>query len=123
MRNPLPIALLASTMLGATLVAPVFHAWAGDEGHEDGHDVNSHRDDEQEERDLILDEVRRGAILPLPKLKAVVLQRWPGELVALKVDREGGRIRYEFRVLRPDGRLTEVEIDAADGSILEVENE
>jgi uncharacterized membrane protein YkoI len=122
MRKPFLIALLAGTSLCATLVTPVFQARADDDRHEDDGTV-SRRDDEQRERDLIMEAVRRGEILPLPKLKSVVLERWPGELVALKVDREDGKIRYEFRILRPDGRLTEVEVDAADGAILEVENE
>ena len=118
MRKPSMITRLASAVVAATLLASLTPVLA-----DDGHKLNSSRDDEQEQRDIILDAVRRGQILPLPKLREVVLRRWPGELVALKVDRDDGRIRYEFRILRPDGRLTEIEVDAADGSVLEVENE
>ena len=96
---------------------------ADDDRREDGHRVRSSLDDEQHERDLVLKAVRRGEILPLATLKASILQRWPGDLVGLEIDREDGRILYEFRILRPDGRLTEVEVNAADGSVLEVENE
>lgn len=111
--------------LWALLVASAaFAAWAPVVRADDDHERKLEADDEERvDRDHVLEAVQRGEILPLPKLKSEVLERWPGEIVALSVDREHGRISYEFRVLRPDGRLTEVEVDAADGSILEVENE
>ena len=118
MKKPSRILLWAFLVVGAAqaTTAHVAHA-------DDDHGRKTEADDEREDRDQVLEALRRGEILPLPKLKALVLARWPGEIVALSVDREDGRIRYEFRVLRPDGRLTEVEVDARDGSILEVENE
>jgi uncharacterized membrane protein YkoI len=39
------------------------------------------------------------------------------------VDAEDSRIIYEFRIIRAGGQLTEIEVDAADGRIIEVENE
>jgi uncharacterized membrane protein YkoI len=47
----------------------------------------------------------------------------PGELIDVRVDRDEGRIIYEFRILRGTGRVTEVEAEAASGRIVEVENE
>lgn len=125
MQKPSLPLFLGLVLLGALIAARGTPAHAdNDQGEDrDKRTADSERDDEQEDRDAVLDAVRRGEILPLPRLKALVLERWPGELVALSVDREKGRIVYEFRVLRPDGRLTEVEVNAADGSILEVENE
>ncbi len=108
-------------MLWALLVGTALAAHGAVARADDDHDHKAEA--ESEDRDQVLEAVQRGEILPLPKLKALVLERWPGEIVALSVDRKRGKIRYEFRILRPDGRLTEVEVDAADGSILEVENE
>ena len=119
MLKPSRIIFWALLVVGAALAVPGSAARADDD-----HDRKVEADDEERvDRDHVYEAVRRGEILPLPKLKALVLDRWPGEIVALSVDRKHGRIRYEFRVLRPDGRLTEIEVDAADGSILEVENE
>jgi uncharacterized membrane protein YkoI len=112
---------LSRITLWAFLVGTALAAQGAVARADDDHDHKSEA--ESEDRDHVLEALRRGEILPLPKLKSQVLEQWPGEIVALSVDRDHGRIRYEFRVLRPDGRLTEVEVDAADGSILEVENE
>lgn len=119
MLKPSRITLWALLVVGAVLAVPGPVARADDD-----HEKKIEADDEERiDRDHVYEAVRRGEILPLPKLKALVLERWPGEIVALSVDRKHGRIRYEFRILRPDGRLTEIEVDAADGSVLEVENE
>jgi uncharacterized membrane protein YkoI len=122
MRKAVSTLCLAPALLGATLAIAPAAARADDDGG-DGSNIRTPREEEQEDHDAILDAVRRGAILPLPKLREGVLSRWPGDLVAVSVDRDDGRIRYEFRILRSDGRLTEVEVDAADGTVLEVENE
>lgn len=67
--------------------------------------------------------VKEGAIRPLAVLKAEVLAKLPGELIDVRVDRDDGHIIYEFRILRDSGRVTEVEVEAASGRIVEVENE
>jgi len=112
--------MIRVVFLAAAALAAYGHATRADDDHEHRKEVD---DDERDDRDWIRDALGRGEILPLPQLRAVVLERWPGEIVALSAKRKHGRFRYEFRVLRPDGRLTEVEVDAADGTILEVENE
>ncbi|MBD9649860.1 PepSY domain-containing protein (plasmid) [Ensifer sp. PDNC004] len=73
--------------------------------------------------DELARQVREGKILPLSVLKALVLRRIPGELINVSVDREDERLVYEFRVLRSGGQVTEVEVDAAAGKIVEIENE
>lgn len=73
--------------------------------------------------DELARQVREGKILPLGVLKELVLRRIPGELINVSVDREDERLVYEFRVLRSGGQVTEVEVDAAAGKIVEIENE
>ncbi|MGO8311216.1 PepSY domain-containing protein [Rhizobium ruizarguesonis] len=68
-------------------------------------------------------QVHEGKILPLTVLKAKVLAKSPGELIDISVDRHDDRIIYEFRILRGGGQVTEVEVDAASGRIVEIENE
>jgi uncharacterized membrane protein YkoI len=86
--------------------------WAGD-------------DDEtgRQTRDRVLRSVQKGEVLPLPKLRHIVLARWPGELLGVEIDEEHGTLSYAFKVLTEGGRLTEIEIDARTGKIIEVENE
>ena len=67
--------------------------------------------------------VLRGEILPLDRILGILRDRFPGEIVEIQLELEGGVLTYEFDLVSPDGRLYEVEIDAAGGAILEVEDE
>lgn len=79
--------------------------------------------DEGETLDAVHEAVEKGMLKPLPDLKTIIKGRFPGEIVRIKPHRKQGIITYEFKVLQPDGRLVEIEMDAASGRILEVENE
>lgn len=79
--------------------------------------------DEGETLDAVHEAVERGEIRPLPELKGIIGKAYPGEIVRIEPHRRKDGIRYEFKVLRQDGRLLEIEMDAASGRILEVENE
>lgn len=85
--------------------------------------TNSVEDDDLLSHDDLSQLVKTGRIRPLSVLKAQVLAELPGELIDVRVDRDDGRIIYEFRILRDSGRITEVEVEAASGRIVEVENE
>ena len=50
-------------------------------------------------------------------------QRFKGDIVRVEPRRKHGRFLYKFKVLSPEGQLVEIEMDAASGAILEVENE
>lgn len=106
MRHPLVLLsfLCLSMLLG---VAP---AYAGDI-------------DETPSQDQLHELVLKGKILSLATLKSQVLARLPGELIDVSVARGDDAIVYEFRILREDGQVTEVEVDAASGKIIEIENE
>ncbi len=82
-------------------------------------------DDEQQEaeHDQLRDGVASGRIKSLAELRRVVLARVNGDIVSARVEREHGLELYEFRVLRGDGRLVEVEVDARSGKIREIEND
>jgi uncharacterized membrane protein YkoI len=63
----------------------------------------------------------RGEILSLDKILAVLRQNFPGEIIEIELELEDGVFVYEFDILAPDGRLFEVEIAAATGKIVEIE--
>lgn len=88
-------------------------------------DERSHAagDDDLPSHDDLSRLVQEGRIYPLAILKAKVLAKMPGELIDVRVERDDGVIIYEFRILRDSGRVTEVEVEAASGRIVEIENE
>lgn len=79
-------------------------------------------DDEGHNIDALEQAVGRGEIQSLAKLKAIIRQTFPGEIVRVTTHDHHG-VKYGFRVLKTDGRLIEVEMDAVSGRILEVENQ
>lgn len=74
-------------------------------------------------REHIRERVQRGEIKSLAELRRIVAGEVDGEIVSTSIDQEHGVTVYEFRVLRPDNRMVEVEIDAASGVVLEIEND
>ena len=62
--------------------------------------------------------VTRGEAMALVDLLAKIGPALAGEIVAVELEREGGRWVYEFKVVGPDGRRQEVLVDARNGEIL-----
>ena len=83
----------------------------------------SRADDDDVDMDEVLKSVRSGAAMPLAAIRRRISDRIDGEIVRIEVKREHGHLVYEVRVLNADGKLVEVEVDAASGRILEIENE
>lgn len=69
--------------------------------------------------------VERGEILPLSALLPRIRAAFPGEVLDIAIDLyPDGRIEeYEIEILTPEGRLIEVDVDAATGEITEVGDE
>ena len=83
----------------------------------------SRADDDDVDMDEVMKSVRSGAAMPLAEIRARISNRLDGDIVRVAVKREDGHLVYEVRVLKADGKLVEVEVDAASGRILEIENE
>ncbi len=111
MRHPLFLSLPAVLLL-AIMAAPLR---ADDDGDGDGSTGDT--------LDAVHEAVEKGLLKPLPELKAIVVGEFPGDIVRIEPHRRHGTITYEFKVLQQDGRLVEIEMDAASGRILETENE
>ena len=79
--------------------------------------------DDDDTIDAIHQAVEAGNVRPLPELKAIIAGRFQGDIVRIEPHRSHGAFTYEFKVLQRDGRLIEIELDAATGRILKTENE
>ncbi|MBB5537192.1 PepSY domain-containing protein [Rhizobium giardinii] len=95
-----------------------------------GHVSTARADDDRESivspddaREHIRERVQQGEIKSLAELRRIVADKVDGEIVSTSIDQEHGITVYEFRVLRPDNRMVEVEVDAASGVVLEIEND
>lgn len=77
--------------------------------------------------DIGHDEARRlveaGRILPLEQILTDLQNNVPGKLLKTELEWDDGRIVYELKILRSEGRVQEVEIDAATGEILKIEDD
>ncbi|MBX6374222.1 MAG: PepSY domain-containing protein [Acetobacteraceae bacterium] len=62
--------------------------------------------------------LERGEALPLAEVLARVRPELGGEVIGVDFEREDGRWVYEFKVIGPAGRLTEVRVDAATAQVL-----
>jgi uncharacterized membrane protein YkoI len=70
--------------------------------------------------------LERGEALPLADILARVRPELGGEVVGVSFERDrgnGGRWIYEFKVIRPDGRLVELDVDARTARVLKREAE
>ncbi|MDI9848796.1 PepSY domain-containing protein [Rhodoblastus sp. 17X3] len=76
-------------------------------------------DESRSDQDEAREAVERGAIRPLEEILAKLRERFPGEIVKIKLEREHGIWVYEFRLLEPQGRLREITVDAATGAVNE----
>lgn len=62
-----------------------------------------------------------GEIRPLAQTLDEVQKRYAGRVIKIELDREHGRWVYELKLLPDNGRVYELEIDAADGRLLRSE--
>lgn len=81
-------------------------------------DANDKRDQELARRALL-----EGRIRPLAEITEMVTPLLPGTILGVEIEVEKGRIIYEFDVIEPSGRLKEVDVDAATGEILKIEDD
>ncbi|WP_313349477.1 PepSY domain-containing protein [Paracoccus sp. (in: a-proteobacteria)] len=69
------------------------------------------------------DAVGRGEFLPLEEILAIVSRDHPGQIIEIELEFEDGVWEYEVELVTPDGRLIEIDLDAATGEILEYEED
>ena len=74
-------------------------------------------DDGDHDHDAARRALEAGDVLPLATLRDRVAAELGGRIVGVEFEREDGRYIYEFKLLMPDGRLREVELDARTGDL------
>lgn len=101
MRSGLRHLLLAiAVLLSLALFPPSF---AGDGDH-----------------DRARDALEAGKILPLPTIITQLEQTYPGQIVEVELEYDDDMWIYEIKLLRTEGTLVKIEIDASDGTLLSI---
>lgn len=59
-----------------------------------------------------------GEVLPLKTVLERIERQYPGQVMEVELEREGGRWIYEIKLLRSGGALLKLEVDARDGTLL-----
>ncbi len=67
--------------------------------------------------------VAKGQILPLAEVLARVQAIQPGRVVEVELEQDEGVMVYEVELVTPDGRLIEMDLDAATGALVELDEE
>jgi uncharacterized membrane protein YkoI len=111
-------------LMGLLSLVPL-QAGADDQENGGGADwyEQSHRHDHELAREARL----RGEIQPIAAILDHVGEQTPGEVIGIELESEqraGLPVWiYELKILTPDGRRLEIEVDARDGRILELEDD
>lgn len=80
-------------------------------------------DDDDVDHDVARRLVEKGDIRALSTIVEEVATSVPGKVLEVEFEHEKGLYKYELKILRPDGKVQEVEVDARSGSILKVEDD
>lgn len=80
-------------------------------------------DDDHEDHDRAFRALREGEARPLADILEKVEEQLGGDIVGIEFERENGRYVYELKIVAPDGRLREVNVDAMTAEILSGERD
>lgn len=81
------------------------------------------RADDDGDHELARRLVESGEIRALPAIVEQVAITVPGKVLEVEFESEKGVYKYELKILRPDGKVQEVEVDARDGQVLKIEDD
>lgn len=66
-------------------------------------------------------DVSRGDVVPLETILDWLEARYIGEVIEVEVEREGGYVEYEIKLLGPQNQVVEFEFDGHTGQLMEME--
>jgi uncharacterized membrane protein YkoI len=75
------------------------------------------------DHDLARQLLEQGRILPLAEIVDKVRSEIPGEMLEVEFETDDGAYIYELKILRPDGRVQEIEVEAGSGKIIKIEDD
>jgi hypothetical protein len=67
--------------------------------------------------------VKSGEFLPLETITATLREKFPGEILGVKLGEDDGIAYYEFKVMTSGGRVIEVEVDPKTGQVVDVDDD
>jgi uncharacterized membrane protein YkoI len=76
-----------------------------------------------DDHDLARRAVEEGRALPLAEILAKMKPDLPGKVIEVVFEIDDGNLVYNLKVLSAKGRLQEIEVDAATGKILKMEDD
>ena len=98
--------VLLVTLIGSALVLNV-PAWSDEKGHEE---------DESKVADLA-----KTAKVTIQDAIKTASEKMAGTVIEAELERKHGKIIWEVEIMRADGKVTEVHIDAASGAVIDTE--
>lgn len=78
---------------------------------------------DDDDHELARRALQEGRALPLAEILAKMKPDLPGKVIEVVLEVDDGTLVYELKVLSPKGRLQEIEVDAATGKILKMEDD
>ncbi|HSI19981.1 MAG TPA: PepSY domain-containing protein [Sphingomonas sp.] len=75
------------------------------------------------EQQAIRDAVRRGELVPLPRVLAIAQARVAGDVIKTELEQESGGLQYEVKILTATGRVREVKLNARTGAVIGIEDD
>ncbi|WP_336275112.1 PepSY domain-containing protein [Vreelandella indica] len=66
-------------------------------------------------------EVGRGEVVPLDTILDWLEAHYIGDVLEVEVEREGGYVEYEIKLLGPQGQVVEFEFDGHNGQLMSIE--
>jgi uncharacterized membrane protein YkoI len=75
------------------------------------------------QQDEARDALKQGLIRPLEEILAEVRKTFNGDIIEIEFEKDDGKYVYEIEMIRPDGHLIEVKIDARTLAVVEVEDD
>ena len=78
---------------------------------------------DDDDHELARRALEEGRALPLAEILAKMKPDLPGKVIEVVLEVDDGTLIYDLKVLSPNGRLQEIEVDAATGKILKMEDD
>ena len=73
---------------------------------------------DDEDHDRARKALEAGEILPLAKILDRLRAVYPGDALEVELERDDNRWLYEVKLLRSDGKLLKLKVDARDGEVI-----
>ncbi|HRH17341.1 MAG TPA: PepSY domain-containing protein [Aquabacterium sp.] len=74
--------------------------------------------DGDDDHDRALQAVQSGQVLPLPTVLERLAREHPGQVLEVELEHEDGQWIYEIRLLKPQGQLVKLKLDAKTAAVL-----